>query len=351
MYLAGPFKGAPLQPGRDHPGPGRPLRLRHRRRPGRPPHRPARRPRHRRLRNGARDHRRHPDPDALDPGQHRQAELHDQPDQLLARSRSPRRASATRGRSAELQLLLPGGQLRARSPFKPKMTIRQLGGRKATGRARTPSLEFDLTTRPGDANIKSVAVTLPKAFEIDQRHLGNLCSESRTRGDAMRRPASRSAPRRRRRRCSNSRSRARSTRSPATAACRDSPSSSTARSTLVPAGESKRSTQRRLRTTVPVVPDAPIGHFRLTLFGGKQGYLANTRDLCGKPPRASVEYIAQNGKTPDPEGQDEGPLRGRQQLQEEAALGPLNLRGGIPKGWRRSPCSTGPGTAPPVGSF
>ena len=31
-----------------------------------------------------RDHRRRPDPDALDPGQHRQAELHDQPDQLLA---------------------------------------------------------------------------------------------------------------------------------------------------------------------------------------------------------------------------------------------------------------------------
>ena len=85
MYLAGPFKGAPLQPGRGHPGPGRPLRLRRRRRPRRDPRRPARRPRHRRLRHGAVDHRRHPDPDALDPGQHRQAELHDQPDQLLRR--------------------------------------------------------------------------------------------------------------------------------------------------------------------------------------------------------------------------------------------------------------------------
>ena len=45
-----------------HPGPGRPLRLRHRRRPRRAPRRSARRPRGRRLRNGARDHRRHPDP-------------------------------------------------------------------------------------------------------------------------------------------------------------------------------------------------------------------------------------------------------------------------------------------------
>ena len=61
--------------------------------------------------------------------------------------------------------------------FKPKMTIRQLGGRKSTRRANNPRLQFDLTTRPGDANIKSLSVTLSNAFEIDQRHLGNICSE------------------------------------------------------------------------------------------------------------------------------------------------------------------------------
>ena len=57
------------------------------------------------------------------------------------------------------------------------MTITQLGGRKATARGKEPSLAFDLNTQPGDANIKSVAVTLPKAFEIDQSHLGNLCDQ------------------------------------------------------------------------------------------------------------------------------------------------------------------------------
>ncbi len=63
-------------------------------------------------------------------------------------------------------------------PFAPKMSIAQLGGHKFTYRAKDPSLEFDLNTQEGDANIKSVTVTLPKAFEIDQRHLGNLCSRS-----------------------------------------------------------------------------------------------------------------------------------------------------------------------------
>ena len=48
----------------------------------------------------------------------------------------------------------------ARLAFKPKMTIRQLGGRKATRRSVNPALRFDLRTRDGDANIKSLAVTL-----------------------------------------------------------------------------------------------------------------------------------------------------------------------------------------------
>ena len=47
---------------------------------------------------------------------------------------------------------------------------------------------------------------------------------------------------------------------------------------------------------MPVVPDAPIGHFRLTVFGGKTGYLANTRDLCA-PTAAARSFSAQNGGT------------------------------------------------------
>jgi hypothetical protein len=67
--------------------------------------------------------------------------------------------------------------------------------------------------------------------------------------------------------------------------------------TVVPQGESKTVGGGRLRTTVPTVPDVPIGHFQLTLLGAKQGYLVNTRSLCQGAAVTKVQYTAQNGKT------------------------------------------------------
>ena len=59
------------------------------------------------------------------------------------------------------------------------MTVTQLGGQQGNRRAaRTPRCASTSTPVAGDANIKSITVTLPNAFEIDQNHLGNLCSES-----------------------------------------------------------------------------------------------------------------------------------------------------------------------------
>src|SRR5262249_27224970 len=63
-------------------------------------------------------------------------------------------------------------------PFRPRMTMTRMGGRKSTKRASDPSIRFDLHTNGGDANIQSLSVTLPNALEIDQRHLGNICSRS-----------------------------------------------------------------------------------------------------------------------------------------------------------------------------
>ena len=52
----------------------------------------------------------------------------------------------------------------------------------------------------------------------------------------------------------------------------------------------------RLKTTVPVIPDAAVGHFTFDLFGGKNGYLVYTRAICANRPLARVGYTAQNGK-------------------------------------------------------
>jgi hypothetical protein len=182
-------------------------------------------------------------------------------------------------------------------PFKPKMTITQLGGHKATARAKDPSIRFDLTTRPGDANLKSIAVTLPTAWEIDQAHLGNICSRSELESDhcAGRAPIGKVSDE---------------------TPLLEKPLEGLAYAVsgycacvphvafvlggqvmVVPQGESKTLPDGRFRTTVPVVPDVPIGHFRLTLFGAKQGYISNTKSLCAGPTASTIEYQAQNGKS------------------------------------------------------
>jgi hypothetical protein len=180
-------------------------------------------------------------------------------------------------------------------PFRPKMTVRQIG-RKNTRRSRNPQMQFDLRTRPGDANIKSLSVTLSHAFEIDQRHLGNICSEKELAATqcAGRTPIGKAVT---------------------TTPLLDQPLSGPAYAVsgsgglprlafilngqvnLVPRADTKTTAGGQLETTVPVVPDAPIGHFRLTVFGGKAGYLINTRDICVHTPITKVAYTAQNGKT------------------------------------------------------
>lgn len=180
--------------------------------------------------------------------------------------------------------------------FKPKMTVRQLGGAKSTRRSADPSLRFDLTTRPGDANIKSLAVTLSKAFEIDQRHLGNLCSkaELESKRCAGRQPIGFAK-----------------TTTPLLEKPLEGPAYAVSgfgglphvvfilngQVSLLPQSQSKTVNGGELRTEVPVVPDAPVGHFRLTLLGGNKGYISNTRSLCARPTYTTVEYTGQNGKS------------------------------------------------------
>jgi hypothetical protein len=180
--------------------------------------------------------------------------------------------------------------------FKPRITMRQTNGRKATRRATNPELQLDLRTRPGDANIKSVSVTLSKAFEIDQRHLGNICSERELvdKQCAGRTPIGHAT-----------------TTTPLLDQPLDGPVYAVSGSgglprlafvlngqvDLVPRADTETVNGGRLKTTVPVVPDAPIGHFRLKVFGGKTGYLINTRDICSNTPVTKIAYTAQSGKT------------------------------------------------------
>jgi hypothetical protein len=182
--------------------------------------------------------------------------------------------------------------------FKPKMTVRQIG-RQGTRRTQNPQMQFDLTTRPGDANIETLSVTLPSAFAIDQRHLGNICAEKELAATqcAGRSPIGKA-----------------STTTPLLEKPLEGPVYAVSGSgglpklafilngqvNLVPRAETKtiaKGGAGELQTTVPVIPDAPIGHFKLTVFGGKTGYLVNTRDICAQVPVIQVDYTGQNGKS------------------------------------------------------
>ncbi len=177
--------------------------------------------------------------------------------------------------------------------FKPEMTFRMLGGRKKAQRSANPPLRIDLRTQPGDANLKSLTVTLPKAVEIDQHHLGNICSEKELAADQ----------------CAGRTQIGRAfTKTPLLDQPLSGPVYAVSGSgglpklafilngqvDLVPRAETK-TRKGRLQTTAPVIPDAQIGHFRFDVFGGKTGYLTNTRDICRHTPTVTVSYLAQNG--------------------------------------------------------
>ena len=63
------------------------------------------------------------------------------------------------------------------------MSITQLGGHKATARSKDPSLAVKLNTRAGRRQHEIAHGDSPKAFEIDQRHLGNICDRSELASD------------------------------------------------------------------------------------------------------------------------------------------------------------------------
>jgi hypothetical protein len=67
--------------------------------------------------------------------------------------------------------------------------------------------------------------------------------------------------------------------------------------TLMPQAESTSVNDGHLKTVVPIVPDAPVGHFRLTLLGGSKGYLVNSKDLCRHPGRIRIDFAGQNSRS------------------------------------------------------
>ncbi|HSS43435.1 MAG TPA: hypothetical protein VLK37_12910 [Solirubrobacterales bacterium] len=188
-----------------------------------------------------------------------------------------------------------------RLKFSPQLSIKLKGVPKRTG---NPAVTAVLTMPEGQANIKKTTVILPKTEFIDNAHINNPCTRVQFNEDAC--PASSILGTAR-----------------AFTPLLDEPlegpvyfrSNGGDRElpdmvvdldgqihvTLVGFIDSvpvKGTESTRVRTRFVNVPDAPVSKFVLKLYGGKRGLIENSVNLCkAKVGPASVQMEAQNAKT------------------------------------------------------
>jgi hypothetical protein len=177
--------------------------------------------------------------------------------------------------------------------FAPKLKLRLKG---PTHRNAHPKLIANLKARPGDANIARTQVKLPRAAFIDNAHIGTVCTRVQFAADQC--PAKSIYGR-----------------ASATTPLLDSPisgpvylrSSNNPLPDLViklrgPAGQPIEvhlagkidAVKGALRNTFEAVPDAPVSSFRLEMFGGKKGLIVLSSGLCANR-RAAIRMRGQNG--------------------------------------------------------
>jgi hypothetical protein len=159
--------------------------------------------------------------------------------------------------------------------FRPKLFLRLYGGRR---RATHPKLRAVLQARGGDADIARAAVTLPKALILDQANLAKVCTRVQFAAGACPRKSIYGYAR-------------------AFTPLLDEPlegpiylrSSDNELPDLVsdlhgqvPIVLDSRtdSVHGRIRNTFDATPDVPVSKFILTLRGGRKGLLVNSQSIC-----------------------------------------------------------------------
>jgi hypothetical protein len=196
-------------------------------------------------------------------------------------------------------------------PFGPKLYLRLFGTQKDFRRNGHPKLRAVLIARDGEANVGRVAVTLPKSIQLDQSHIRTVCTRTQFTANAC--PAA-------------------SVYGSATAftPLLDQPlsgqvylrSGDNALPDLAVAlrgqvavnlvGRTDTNRRGQLRNTFDAVPDVPVSKFVLSLQHGKRGLLVPNRNLCGKHRgKATVKLAGQNGKTANGQTKLRIPCRSR----------------------------------------
>ncbi len=180
--------------------------------------------------------------------------------------------------------------------FKPKLALSLKGG---TSRAQHPALKAVLTQPQGQANIGSVSVTLPRSAFLDQSHIKTICTRVQFNAGAI--PGAACPP--------GSIYGKATAYTPLLGAPLSGPvflrSSSHELPDLVVALHGQvdvvlagrvDSVKGRLRNTFEAAPDAPVSKFVLEMQGGKKGLVVNSANLCKSTNQAVLKMRGQNGK-------------------------------------------------------
>ncbi len=185
------------------------------------------------------------------------------------------------------------GQCRALK-FQPRFFARIFGGKNQTKRARFPKFRAIVQARQGDANLRRAAFILPRATILEQAHIDTVCTRVQLAAD--------NCPK------GSIYGNARAT-SPLLAGPLRGPVYLTSSDNPLPdllvdlRGQVNirlrgviSSKSGRLKTVFNNTPDVPVNKFILTMKGGSQGLLVNSRDLCTRQTAGVLNLTAQNSR-------------------------------------------------------
>jgi hypothetical protein len=175
--------------------------------------------------------------------------------------------------------------------YRPRLSLNLTGG---LGRLGHPAIHAVLKASANEANTSRVSVALPKGELLDQSHINNVCTRVQfaasqcpsgsVLGTAEAKTPLLDAPLK------------------GNVYLRSSPGGGLpnlvvdlkGQIDVVLVGKIDTVNKGALRTTFTGVPDAPIEEFRLDLVGGKKGLIQNSRPICNRKLRASVKMVGQN---------------------------------------------------------
>lgn len=176
--------------------------------------------------------------------------------------------------------------------YGPKLGLKLSGGVKRRGH---PAIRAIFRAQPGEANTSSVQVALPKGTLLDNGHISTVCTrpdfardacpEGSRLGTAVAETPLLDAPL-----TGNVYLRTNPSRQ-----LPDIVADLEGQFDIELAGKIDTVKSGALRSTFQGVPDAPVSYFELNLLGGSRGLLQNSDSLCGKPKKADTKMVGQNG--------------------------------------------------------